>query len=300
MKKSAYIFGALMFLIPAIAGAQALPFTAVDYDAKSLSKAGADLVQTSPAALPYSETSFNAAAGYTMWQPTAANANIINVDAAYKMGDKFGLSLDFMYGMNPKYTITNSSATSSGEFAPSDMHVELGLGWKFLPYLSLGAEVGYATSSLAKDYSYGAVTADVFLMTKIAGFKAAAGVSNLGTAVTSKSGTKYSLPSAASVGLGYDMSFADVHAVGVSLDADYYFALGFAAALGVEYSYADMAFVRAGFNMGGEAVLPSFASIGAGVKFAGVELNLAYLLGFSDPHSIPAKNTLSIGLGYSF
>ena len=96
------------------------------------------------------------------------------------------------------------------------------------------------------------------------------------------------------------MSFADVHAVGVSLDADYYFALGFAAALGVEYSYADMAFVRAGYNMGGEAVLPSFASIGAGVKFAGVELNLAYLLGFSTLHSVAAKNTLSIGLGYSF
>jgi hypothetical protein len=205
-----------------------------------------------------------------------------------------------MYGMNPKYTITNSVATASGEFAPSDMHVELGLGWRFLPFLSVGAEVGYATSSIAKDYSYGAVTADVFLMTKFAGFKAAAGVSNLGTAVTSKSGTKYSLPAAASVGLGYDLSFADVHSVGVTLDADYYFAYGFAGAIGAEYAYNDMAFVRAGYNMGGEAVLPSFISLGAGAKFAGVEINLAYLLGFSHPYSVPAKNTLSIGLGYSF
>ena len=179
-----------MFLIPAVVGAQALPFTAVDSDAKSLSKAGADLIQTSPAAIPYSDATLSAAAGYTMWQPTAANENIINVDAAYKIGDKFGVALDFMYGMHPKYVITNSTATASGEFAPSDMHVELGLGWKFLPFLSLGAEVGYASSSIANDYSYGAVTADVFLMTKIAGFKAAAGVSNLGTAVTSKSDRK--------------------------------------------------------------------------------------------------------------
>ena len=289
-----------MFLIPAIAGAQALPFTAIDSDAKSLSKAGADLVQTNPAAIPYSDAALSAAAGYTMWQPTAANENIINVDAAYKMGDKFGVALDFMYGMHPKYLITNSSASSSGEFAPSDMHVELGLGWKFLPFLSLGAEVGYATSSIAKDYSYGAVTADVFLMTKVAGFKATAGVSNLGTAVTSKSGTKYSLPSAASVGLGYDLSFAKVHAVGVTFDADYYFKYGINLALGAEYSYNDMAFVRAGYNVSGEALLPSYASIGAGAKFAGVEINLAYLIASSAPLSVAAKNTLSIGLGYSF
>ena len=300
MKKLAYIFGAFMFLIPAIAGAQALPFTAVDYDAKSLSKAGADLVQSTPAAIPYSDAKLDAAVGYTMWQPSAAGANIINLDAAYKMGDKFGLSLDFMYGMKPKYTITNSGGTASGQFAPSDIHAELGFGWKFLPFLSLGAEVGYATSSVAKDYSYGAVTADVFFMAKFGALKAAAGVSNLGTAVTSKSGAKYSLPSAASVGVGYDMSFAEVHGLGVTFDADYYFAYGFAAALAAEYSYADLAFVRAGFNYGGEAVLPTFASLGAGVKFAGLELNLAYLLGFSSPFSTAAKNTLSIGLGYSF
>ena len=55
MKKLACIFGAIMFLIPAVAGAQALPFTAIDSDAKSLSKAGADLIQTSPAAIPYSD-----------------------------------------------------------------------------------------------------------------------------------------------------------------------------------------------------------------------------------------------------
>ena len=300
MKKLAYIFGALMFLVPAVAGAQALPFTAVDSDAKSLSKAGADLVETSAAALPYSDAAFDAAVGYTMWQPTTANANIINVDAAYKMGEKFGLSLDLMYGMNPKYTITNSAGAASGEFAPSDMHVELGLGWKVLPFLSVGAEVGYATSSIAKDYSYGAVTADVFLMTKINGFKAAAGISNLGSAVASKSGVKYSLPTAASVGLGYDMSFADVHAVAVTFDADYYFKYGINLSLGAEYSYADMAFVRAGYNLSGEAVLPSYASIGAGARFAGVEINLAYLIASSAPLSIAAKNTLAIGLGYSF
>ena len=139
-----------MLLFPAVAGAQALEFTAVDVDAKSLGKAGADLVETNAAALPYSEATFDASVGYTMWQPTTINSNIITLDAAYKLGDKFGMSLDFMYGMNPKYTITNATGTASGQFAPSDMHIELGLGWKFLPYLSLGAELGYASSSLAR------------------------------------------------------------------------------------------------------------------------------------------------------
>ena len=293
-----------MLLFPALAGAQALPYTAAETDAVSLGKAGANLTETNSVAnaafsnaatIPFSEDKFDVSAGYTMWQPSAVNTSMINVGAAYNMNNKFGVALGMMYGMNPAYDVISSTGAAKGQFKPSDMHLNLGLAYRFLPILSVGANVGYASSSLATDYSYGAVTADVFLMTEISGFKATVGVANLGTAVTSADKKKYALPASAALGLGYEMDFAEKHNVNVALDADYYFNGGLAAAVGAEYTFGGLATVRAGYRYGGNTPVPSYASVGAGAKFMGIKLDLAYLIG-----SGAAKNTLAIGVGYSF
>lgn len=304
MKKIIYIVGALMLLFPALAGAQALPYTAAETDAVSLGKAGANLTQTSSvanaafynaAAIPFSEDKFDVSAGYTMWQPSAVNTSMINVGAAYNMNNKFGVALGMMYGMNPAYDVISSTGAAKGQFKPSDMHLNVGVAYRFLPILSIGANVGYASSSLATDYLYGAVTADVFFMTEISGLKATLGVANLGTSVTSVDKKKYALPASAALGLGYEMEFAEKHNVNVALDADYYFNGGLAAAVGAEYTFGGLATVRAGYRYGGNTPVPSYASVGAGAKFMGIKLDLAYLIG-----SGAAKNTLAIGVGYSF
>ena len=41
--------------------------------------------------------------------------------------------------------------------------------------------------------------------------------------------------------------------------------------------------------------MPSFASVGAGVAFKGVALNVSYLIS-----SDAIKNTINVGLGFSF
>ena len=56
-----------------------------------------------------------------------------------------------------------------------------------------------------------------------------------------------------------------------------------------------MVFVRAGYRYGGKSVIPSYASVGAGVRFAGVKVDLAYVVSSS-----PMANTLGVSLGYSF
>lgn len=293
-----------MLLFPAIAGAQALPFTAAETDAASLGTAGANLTQTSSianasfynaAAIPFSDAKMDVAAGYDIWQPSAVGSSMINVGAAYNMNNKFGVALGFLYGMNPAYDITDASGAAKGQFKPSDMHVNIGLAYRFLPFLSIGANVGYATSSLAKDNSYGAIAADAFLMAKFAGLKVTAGVANVGTSVKSKNGTSYCLPGSVAVGAGYEMAFADVHSLDVLLDADYYFSGWFAAAAGAAYTYNDLVVVRAGYRYGGTSPIPSYASVGAGVKFAGAKLDLAYLIGSS-----AMKNTLALTVGYTF
>lgn len=293
-----------MLLFPALAGAQALSYTAAETDAASLGTAGANLVQTgtianaafsNAAVIPFSDQKFDASAGYTMWQPQSIGSNMINIGAAYNMKEKFGLALGIMYGMNPAYDITDAAGAAKGQFSPSDMSINAGLAYRFLPYLSIGANVGYASSTLAEGYSYGALVADVFAMAKFSGIKVTAGVANIGTSVKSKNGTSFGLPASFALGAGYEADFAQKHSVEVLLDADYYFSGGFAAAAGASYTYGHMVAVRAGYRYGGNSPLPSYASIGAGVIFKGAKIDLAYLLA-----SGPMKNTLALSLGYTF
>ena len=132
-------------------------------------------------------------------------------------------------------------------------------------------------------------------MAKIKGLKAAVGISNIGSSVTSASGAKFSLPTSLTVGAGYSAKFADKHAVDAQVDIDYYFDGALATALGAGYTFNDMVSLKAGYRVGGDSVLPSFASVGAGVKFMGLKLDVAYLIGSEN-----MKNTLAVGLGFSF
>lgn len=291
-----------MLLVPALVQAQSLPFVAAETDAASLGTAGANLVQTgsvanasfsNAAAIPFSERKMDVAAGYTMWQP--ASSNILNVGAAFNLKQKFGVAVGFQYGMNPAYDVTNSSGAVTGQFSPSDMHVNVGLAWRFLPFLSLGANVGYATSSLAEGHSYGALAADVFAMAKFGGLKVTAGVANVGTTVKDAAGNEFCIPGSIAVGAGYSKVFGEKNGVDVLVDADYYFSGWMAVAAGAAYTYNDLVSVRVGYRYGGESPVPSYASVGAGVKFIGIKLDAAYLISSS-----PIGNTLTVSLGYTF
>ena len=291
-------------LVAATSAAQSLPFTAVDYDPAGLAKGGASLLQTSsfafastanPAAVPFAEASADFAAVYSMWSPKGVKSNVMGVAGAYNIKEKFGVSAGFTYGMNPSYDIYDQAGAAKGSFRPSDIQVKAGFAYRFIPSLSVGVNAGYASSSLAEGVSYGAFTSDVFLMGSFSGFKVAAGVADLGTGVVAASGAKFQLPTRGVVALGYGADFAEKHQVNFEVDAEYAFYGAFSAAFGAEYGFNDMIFARAGYRYGGNSVLPSFASVGAGVKVAGIKMNVAYLLA-----NDLIGNTLSISLGYSF
>ena len=295
-----------LLIMPLAAGAQALPFVAAQMDAHSLSMAGTDAVQTSSVAnsaftnaavIPFYEKSADISVDYTLWQPSASKVNAINLAGAYNLNSKFGVAAGLRYGMYPSYPVAGGSGVGKDTFSPSDIQANVGFAWRFLPYLSVGVNVGYAGNTIAKGYSYGAVTSDVFVMSRISDFKVALGVSNLGSKVKSASGVAFQLPSSLTLGAGYDKIFAEKHGVDVLLDADYYFAGGFSASVGASYTYDGLVSVRAGYRYGADTVLPSFASVGVGVNVIGIKLNLAYLIAVSDS---PLKNTLSVGVGYAF
>ena len=82
----------------------------------------------------------------------------------------------------------------------------------------------------------------------------------------------------------------------VGAEVDYLFTGGLMAGLGVEYTIVDIVSLRGGFHYGDPAkAVPMYASVGLGVKFAGVHLDAAFLTA-----SQTLGNTLMIGLGYAF
>lgn len=293
-----------LLTVPAIVNAQALPFTAADYDPATLAAGGASLTNTgtvsyavfsNPAAIAFYEDRLDVSAGYALWQPGSLKTSVINAGGAYRIGSKFGVALGFSRGAYPEYTDTDLTGYETGSFKPSCMQVGLGLGWRILPFLSVGANIGYASEKLASDVSYGAVDLDIYAMAKFGGFKAALGVSEIGGKVKSASGDAFRLPASASLGVGYGISFVEKHAIDVRADAQYYLAGDFAAAFGASYTYDNMISVRAGYRYGGDSVIPSFAGVGAGIRFFGVKLDLAYVISSS-----AMSDTVAVSLGYSF
>ena len=105
----------------------------------------------------------------------------------------------------------------------------------------------------------------------------------------------YSQPSLVKAGAGYTIGLG-TSSIAVNAEADVLFSGGFMAGLGAEYSFDDLVFVRAGYHYGDDKkAIPSYGSLGAGVKFFGVRLDVAYLVG-----SQVLKNSLGVTLGYSF
>ncbi|MBQ8839340.1 MAG: PorV/PorQ family protein [Bacteroidales bacterium] len=309
MKKTIqYISGLLLILFPSAASAQALPFLASETDIASIGMGGAGVADvsapaysafTNAAAVPFSEKTADFAAGYTMWQPSYVTSHTLSLGGAYNFRNKLGFSLGYSCGMYTPYDVTTVANVKKERFMPADMQLSAGLSWRFLPFMSVGANFGYARMSLAEKYSYNAFVTDLFFMSKLSDFTMALGVSNLGTAVHSSNNRTFYLPSSVTLGGGYDNTFAEKHGVKVNLDADYYWTLAsVSVAAGAEYTYGDMVSVRAGYRYAGDnAVLPSYASVGAGAKLFDISLNLAYVIPIADS---PLGNTFSIGLGYSF
>lgn len=287
------------------AGAQdeAMPFSRIPQSASVISVGGVALTDSgnafssfaNAAVIPYSSSRMNAAVSYMRLHPGSDADNRINAGLTFRIGKNFGIGGGIAYGMDSPYEITDESGTVTGNYKPSDLLLNIGLGWKFLPFLSVGADIKYLRDAVAEGYSYNAVSTDIFLMSRFNGVSIAAGVSSLGNKVSSSSGEKYSLPSSFDIGFEYQLNLHEHHSLKLLADADYFFSRKFATSAGLSYTWNSMLTARCGYHYGGKSVVPSYASAGIGVKFFGISLDAAYLFG-----SGILKNSLGISLGYEF
>lgn len=254
-------------------------------------EAGAFAAENNAAAMSLSDDSFAVAASYGLWAPETAGSQLAGLGAFARVGERVGIGFSGRYTMEKPMNISSAAGGILGTFTPSELGANLAVSVKVIDGLSVGVTGKFVRSSIGEELSGSAFGADVSMAWRKDGLSAGAAVCNLGSKL--KYGdSSYSMPMLVKAGAAYAADFG----LTASVEADYLFSGAFAAGLGLEYNLFDIGFLRAGYHYGDKSQgLASFASLGAGVQFAGVELSAAWLTA-----SPTLGNSLLFSLGYSF
>lgn len=230
------------------------------------------------------------AASYALWQPKVASYGLLGASAGYRVMPRLAVALSVKGFLSPGYEVTQANGMTGGTFRPMDLSIAAGAAYQFSGSMAAGLAVKFISSSLGEGLKGSTVAANLSFKYAANGLQAGLSLDNLGAPV--KYGeTSYSLPMTVKAGAAYT-----IVGLTAAVEADYVLSGGFMAGLGLQYAFKDMLFARAGYHLGtSDKVLPSHASVGIGVKFAGVQLDVSYLLAAAN-----ISGTLAFGLGYSF
>jgi len=230
------------------------------------------------------------AAGYGRWQPKVASVNLISAAGYFRATEKLAIGLQFKDFAYPEYAIVTADGRTNGVFSPVEMAVGLGAAYQIVDGLSAGLSLRFVNSTLAEDAKASAFGADLSLKYEKDAFQAGLSVNNIGTPISYGDG-KYGQPGIVRAGGAYSISDLTV-----SAEVDYLFSGALMAGLGLEYGIADIVALRGGFHYGDAAkAIPTYASLGLGLKYAGVHLDCAFLTA-----SKTLGNSLMLSLGYAF
>lgn len=307
MKKIVLTLGCLLTLCASVAGQSSVyGISRIAYGTSSAAKGFAGTASTSEtawaaftnaASVPLSDKTFDSEFIYQQWAPDLSQSDCFGVAASYKLLGKIGISIAGVMRTGEDITgAMDENGAPMADFTPKDYIIGLGVGYKFLDLLSVGVNVGYQQRKLYVNENLNAISFNAFVMAKAFGGSATLGVSNVGSQLSS--GDKYDLPTSITLGIEYGYDFLKHHNVTVDVDFDYFIGddSGVTLAGGLEYSFRKIVYVRGGYHYGtDDAFLPSFATLGLGVRFLGIKLSGAYLVG-----SDYLDGTMTIGLGYQF
>lgn len=297
---------ALVALSLANINAQTVPFVFISPDTQTIGMGGASValdanafaLYNNPASIAMSDKRAAFAASYGIWQPLSSNNSLIGVSGFAKIGDKFGIGISDRHFLYQPYDIMDKTGATFRQFKPAEFAVDLGLSYKLIDMLSIGANLRYISSKLDENSNATALAADVAVTLKTGDISVALAAANLGSKIR-YSQVDYSLSSMIKLGAAYKFKFAKNQRVSISAEGDYLLKeRAIMAGFGAEYSFRELVMVRLGYHYGdARKAIPSYASAGLGLSFKGISVSAAYLIPFG---ASPLKNTLSVSLGYSF
>lgn len=239
-------------------------------------------------------------AGYMLFSPDGSPVSYMNLEGTYSLNARVSLSLEGRYGFCEEYEMFNQNGRSDGFYRPGQMMVAAGAEYRHADFLKAGLKLKYLNESLAPDAEHGAFASDIHITGNIAFSSRSSvivdlGIDNLGSKVRSAAGQSFPLPTSLPFCAGYYGVFGKGSALEVLAEVNWFLCGSLAAAAGASYIYNDLISVRCGYHYGGQSVVPSFASAGAGLNIHGIRLDLAYIFG-----SGTMSNSLAVSLGYTF
>lgn len=243
-------------------------------------KANAYALDNNPAAMSFSADKISLAAGYAILQPSSVKMGTLSFSSLFKLSEKLALGASIKRGAYNPYPITSEEGRSTTEYTPSELSLSLGGSYLILKGLSAGVKLNYASIGLSPDAKYNVFSGDLGITYATESLTVAANARNLGSQVMDLR-----------AGASYTLSFLTAYAQG-----EYLAGAGMMGALGLQYSFKDILFVRAGGHLGNaEKAIPSYASLGLGAKIKGITFDAAALLGTRSE-----TGTLLFSAGYSF
>ena len=284
--------------VSSAADTEMMPFLRLPRDPSKLAMAGAGAASLGALdaysalgggafSLLRSERTFDGAAAWQSWSPEMSDYSAVAAGASFKPLDRVAFSLAFSVDNYQKIA----------DFVPSDFTFGLGATGALGESLAASLQLRYASQKLWEDVSYNAFCADLLLQyTPLQGLSLAGGLMSLGPKVKGGDGTAYPIPSSALISCEYvGRPDQDWMARAVA-DVNAFFSGHLSAAAGIELGWRDSAFLRAGYRYATEgAAVPSFFSVGAGLRFYGIGLDVSYIIAEDN-----IGGSLSVGLGYSF
>ncbi len=281
MKK--FFASLLLSLVVLSVSAQALPALLVPSTPRAQALGGV---------APLPEAShLDAQAVFGLWAPQTAGNMLAGSEIYFRTKARAAFSFEGRAFLDRPYETASAQGTVRGTFRPSDLILGLGATVFATDFLSVGLKARMVSSSIAENAKGNAFCGDVSVTYHDEMFYAGLSGRNLGTKI-SYGGDAYALPMLVSISGGVKPA----EGLNLAGEVDYLFAGALMAGFGAEYCIQDIAFLRAGFHYGDAAkALPTFVSLGAGVQFAGIHLDLSFITA-----SKTIGNSLMVGLGYAF
>ena len=303
MKKLS-ILAALLFAATQIS-AQSVPFLNITSDPHAAAMAGNTLTigenaftaSNNASAMAFSSTKYHIAGSYNTWQPDFMNNQNIGFAAYGKFG-KLAVGIGGkMFGYQA-YDVINSQGAPNGTFTPKEMAIEGAFAYRISENFSAGINIRSISSKLAKEASASSMGADVTVTYHKENLTVAAAVTNIGGDIDYGSGATYALPSMAKVGAGYTFDM-EKSRLNLNVEGDLLLDKSeIMAALGAEYAYNNMFKARAGYHMGSDEAIPSYGSVGFGLKFKTINLDAAYIFGGGENSTLNGSFGLALGLRF--
>ena len=293
MKRRFILTITLLLIIARIVDAQTASFVNFPTSAKDAAMGN---VNNYGSSILFSDNRLDLSATYLMWQPSSSNNSMIHAGGSFMVGKNIGILAGVRYNMLEKYYPTDENGNMGDAFSPSEYGINLGLAYKIGDSFGLSVQGKYIGSKLADANSGTAFAGDVDFQYMKNNLKVSAGVGNMGSKLDYGSGG-YALPSRIKFGVGYDYSMDDKNRLSAAMNAAYQLpeeVSGIIIGVGGEYTYNNMLSIRAGYSYAdAKRVHPGYLSVGAGVHFSGLYIDLSYFVA-----SFPMKNTLLFTLGY--